>query len=200
MMLPKIILFFLISNCALAFDENTFLYNKERNKFYVSTSLQGHTSNIVSESSASSEETDSDFSIVSQIITGEYFLNDKFSVVASYYFALVLDIDAEIQGFDLGFQYYPLENGSSKKISFMGSQIETAPLFAPYIYVGASTRDYQFSTVSLKFQGTEVQGGFYWHLHDDYFVKTNGFYQIHLNNNVRTLTTLGASIGIGTKF
>lgn len=202
MKLHKLLLFllFLTDYGYSATNDKIFVDNEERNKFHVMSSMQSHSTNITSEASATSVESNSDFSIVSQTITGEYFLNDNFSIVGGYYFALVLDIDAEINGFDLGVQYYPLGNGASKMISFMGSFLETAPEFSPYIYLGASTRDYQFSTVSLKFQGIQVEGGAHWHFHDNYFLKGNGFYQQHLNNNVRTLTTVGAGLGIGMKF
>lgn len=201
-MLLRFLLFtyFFVIQSAIAADNKTFLYNKERNQFHVSTSLQSHNSNIVSQTSETSEESESDFSIISQTITGEYFINDMFSVVGGYYFALVLDIDAEIQGFDLGVQYYPFQNGTSKDVSFMGSSIMTSPEWSPFLYMGASTRDYQFATVSLKFQGIELKAGTYWHLHEEYFLKGSFFYQQHLNNNVRTLTTTGASLGIGMKF
>lgn len=199
-MWPKLLIGFLLCNISFASSEKTFLFNKERNKFHLSTSVQGHSTNITSSSSATSVESSSDFSIISQLVSGEYFINESFSVGVSYYFALVLDIDAEIQGLDIGLHYYPLKNGTSKKISIMGSQIESSPEWAPYVYIGASTRDYQFSTVSLKFQGTELQGGTYWHWRDDYFFKANVFVQQHLNNNVRTLSTLGAALGIGVKF
>jgi hypothetical protein len=201
MMMKWLSLFiFLFCSQVLAADNKTFLFNEERNKFHVMTTAQAHTTNISSVASATSVENDSEFSIIAQTITGEYFLNDTFSVVGGYYFALVLDIDAEINGFDIGFQYYPFSNGTSKDISFMGSNIETSPSFSPYLYVGASTRDYQFSTVSLKFQGAEVQAGAYWHFHDKYFLKGSAFSQQHLNNNVRTLTTIGGGLTIGMKF
>lgn len=201
MKLPRFLLFsILLCTQVHGADNKTFLFNKERNKFHVMTTAQAHNTSISSEASETSVESESEFSIISQTVTGEYFINDSFSVVGGYYFALVLDIDAEINGFDVGFQYYPLNNGTSKDISFMGSQIDTSPSIAPYVYLGASTRDYQFSTVSLKFQGVEVQGGAYWHFHDTYFLKGSGFYQQHLNNNVRTLRTTGGGVSIGMKF
>ncbi len=186
--------------CVHANENKTFVFSKERNLFHISTSLQAHTSTISSQESSSSQEVENDFSIISQIVTGEYFINDMFSFVGSYYFALVLDIDAEIQGLDLGIQYYPFENGTSKQIDFLGSQIHTSPLWSPYLYLGASTRDYQFSTVNLKFQGIEVQVGTYYHFKDNYFLKSNIFIQQHSNNNVRDLSTVGGSIGLGMKF
>lgn len=183
-----------------ASENKKFVFNKERKLFHISTSLQAHTSTISSDESSSSESVENDFTIIGQVVTGEYFINDSFSFVGSYYFALILDIDAEIQGFDLGFQYFPLANGSSKQIDFLGSRISTSPEWAPFIYMGASTRDYQFSTVNLKFQGVEARVGTYWHFKDDYFLKGQGFFQQHSNNNVRDLSTVGASLGFGIKF
>lgn len=177
-----------------------FLNNQERKKFHVMTSLQSHGTTIVSEASDSSVESEEDFSIVAQTITGEYFINDQLSIVGGYYFALVVDIDAEIQGFDLGFQYYPLSNGHVTELKFMGSSLTSYPEWSPYVYLGASTRDYQFSTVSLKFQGINLKAGTNWYFHENYFLKGEGFFQQHLNNNVRTLTTTGFAIGIGMPF
>lgn len=177
-----------------------FLNNEENKKFHVMTSIQNHGTTIVSEASDSSVASEEEFSIIAQTITGEYFVNDQFSIVGGYYFALVVDIDAEIQGFDLGAQYYPLSNGHVNELKFMGSTLTSYPEWSPYIYFGASTRDYQFSTVSLKFQGINLKAGTNWYFHEKYFLKGEAFYQQHLNNNVRTLTTTGIGIGIGMPF
>ena len=172
----------------------------DRNKYYLSTSSKFEDSSIESESSASSVESESSFSIFSQTLNVNYFLNEKFSVVGSYNFALVLSVDAEVQGFDLGMQYYFLENGSSKELSFNGNYIETSPELAPFVYLGATTRDYQFSTTSLKFQGLSVKAGADYHIIENYVLTGDIYLQYLKNNNVRTMTTFGASISIGYKY
>lgn len=178
-----------------------FSFNKERNKFHVSTSVAMQSSTVTSESSATSIASDSDFTLIAQNISGQYFINSMFAVSGSYFFALVLDIDAELQGFDIGVEYFFFDNGASKDIEISGSSLQTSPEWAPYLYFGASTRDVQFSTVNLKFQGIKLKAGTYWHFgDDDLYLKGDLFMDKQYNNNVREISSMGATLGIGKSF
>lgn len=181
-------------------DSNNFLKMSERNQFQLSTSMQTQSSSISTNDSETSVKQDAKFSLLAQSVTGDYFINEKFSLSFSYLVALVLDIDAEVQGFDFGVHYYPLSGGASKDIKVMGSYIKASPGLTPFVYLGASTRDYQFSTVNLRFQGLTIKGGADWHLYEEYFVRGSLFGQYQLNNNVRVLSTYGISIGLGHRF
>ena len=178
----------------------TFLNQLESNYYHISSSIQTQLTEISTEASGASLESESEFSIISQTISGEYFLSNSFSLEGTYFFALSLGVDAEVQGIDFNLQYFPWGNGVSKQMKFMGSTIETSPEWSPFISAGASTRDYQFSTVNLKFQGLQFKVGTYWHLEKKYFLKAGAFSQYHLNNNVRTLRTSGLELGLGHKF
>lgn len=167
----------------------------------MSSSIAAQASSITSQSSSTSIASDSEFTLIAQNISGQYFINSMFAVSASYFFALVLDIDAELQGFDIGFEYFYFNNGASKDIEISGTSLGTSPDLAPYLYLGASTRDIQFSTVNLKFQGIQVRAGTYWHFGDDkLYLKGDVFMDNLTNNNVREINSFGATLGIGKSF
>ena len=190
----------LLASSSLFAIENYSLDKVDRNKYSISSSSHFQSFKISSEASSNTVEASSDISIMAQSFSLNFFLNEKIALVSSYFVALILDIDAEVQGFDVGFQYYFLNNGTSKEVSFSGSYIETTPGFSPYLYLGASTRDYQFSNFSLRFQGISAAIGMDYHFMDDYFVRASGSFDYLLNNNVRTAQSLGASLGLGYKF
>lgn len=181
-------------------ESNEFIHNKSRRLVQLSSSTILHSNSLKSKSVGTSIEVESSFNIVAQNVGADVFVSDSLSLYANYYFAVSLDIDAEVQGFDLGASYYFLKNGPSKEIEFLGSIISTRPALAPYISLGASTRDYQFSSVSLKFQGIEMSLGIDYHLRNKYFIKAELFTQKLSNNNIKDISTNGLSVGFGRVF
>ena len=201
---PNLLFIFLLFATSTLYAEEInekFSFNKERNKYHISTSVAFQSSSITSESSSTSIASDSEFTLIAENISGQYFINSMFALSGSYFFALVLDIDAEVQGFDIGVEYFYFNNGASKDIDISGSNLQTSPELSPYLYFGASTRDIQFSTVNLKFQGIQVKAGTYWHFgDDDLYLKGNVFMDKQYNNNVREISSFGATLGIGKSF
>lgn len=193
-----LVIFFIGSSNSLAFS--LLDSNDEKNKFHLSTTGIATNSDINSKASETSLASSGKMSVFGQNLSAQYFLNESWALVGNYFFALVVDIDAEIQGFDLGVEYFPLKNGASKELSILGSTLLTSPEWAPYVALNASTRDVQFSTVNFKFQGIQLQAGTYWHFKSDLFLKGHLLYEMHNNNNVRTLTTTGLGFGVGKKF
>jgi hypothetical protein len=176
-----------------------FVHFKETNKLYLSTSLIYQAISLESEDSSSSELTSSSFTMAGTNLNIDYFYSSKWAFHFNYYIAMILSIDAEVQGFDIGVKYY-LKDGASKDIEFSGSSLQMDPKYSYFLFANASTKNFQFAAVSLKFQGFELGAGFDWHLNKNYFLRAEGSLEMLFNNNIRTYSATGAAFAIGFKY
>ncbi|MCT4640884.1 MAG: hypothetical protein N4A33_01215 [Bacteriovoracaceae bacterium] len=192
-------LFVLIFSFSVFAKNEGFVHFKERNKLLLSSSFGYEFNSLETDDSNTSEVKSSTFGILGSYLTADYFFTSKISFNFKYYFALVLDIDAEVQGFSVGGKYY-FSDGASKEVEFAGSSLNAGPQLAYYIGVDLVTRDYQFATVNLRFQGFDFNAGADWHFGSRYFLRAEGSFKILSNNNIRTLTNFGARAVIGFKY
>ena len=179
--------------------EQGFEIQESRYKFLVSTSSFAATNNV----SIETEDGDSEasFGSLGQYVNFHYFFKRNLSLKASMYLVLAVDVDVDVQGFDLGVEYFFLDNGSSSEYSFPGGVIESKPVFAPFVSGAAVTRDLQISSTSLKFQGLSVEvGGYYYFDENPYFVRGSIVGESLQNESQRNLNSVGATIGFGLSF
>ncbi len=102
------------------------------------TKFQRRKINIYSNLSVNSMDlstNNSALTIVAPETGGEIFLNEKWSMSASYFFSVSVDFDSEISGLDMGTRYYYLKPGYKHQASILNSSIETSPDFSPFIYM-----------------------------------------------------------------
>lgn len=194
----RVLLSFIFSFSAFAQGES-FVHFMERNKVYLSTTFISQTVTLETEESNSSDTVDASFSMMGTSLNVDYFVMTNIAIHFNYYFAMILDIDAEVQGFDVGAKYY-FNQGASKDIEFSGSSLTSSPGISYFALLNGATKNFQFAAVSLKFQGFEAGLGADWHVNSDFFIRGEASYEMLLNNNIRSYTGMGFAATLGYKF
>jgi hypothetical protein len=173
---------------------------EERYRFKFNLELTYNIHQISTKASDSTETAESSVSFLATEFGMDYFASKSLAITAQFVLPMMVSIDAELSGYDIGARYYFRRPGAESEAKLLGSMIESSPGWAPFIYGGFSGRTYQFSNSNISFQGIEAGGGFDYHLQGHYFVRSGISYQYLQNTSKRSLTGVVGGMSLGRSF
>lgn len=192
--MKKILLLSILSSIPLQGDALEFLGHSDK--------TQNRKMNFFSNLTINNYELNdgSNISLTAPEVGGDYFISHQFSLTGSYFFSTSASFDYEVNGLDFGSKYYFLNPGYQFEASILNSMIATTTEFSPYIYIGYSSRRFQFSKYSISFQGARAGAGIDWHLTGDFFLRGSASVQKLSNSTQGDMSNTSFEFGIGYSF
>lgn len=171
-----------------------------RRKFNLFAGLSLAQNKIKTNESSFTSQANNSSTSISTDIGFDYFLISSLAVTGLATMAISSSLNSEIYGFDLGVRYYPFNKGYKSEVKILESTIESSPGLAPFVLLGYSNRNYQFSNSNVTFQGADLGIGADYHLSHQYFLRGAVHYQKLKNTSNRDYNGLTMAIALGMSF